>query len=69
LQKNVVKHWFSRRIPRNSFEQKVGALIVAGETDHVIRCYEKKAAKDRINIFAEKIKKCVIHVLRKMIGK
>lgn len=65
LQENVVKQWFAKRIPKNRFEQKVSTLIIENQTDRVIRCYTKRAAKDRRNAAVKNMKKRLVQVLRK----
>jgi hypothetical protein len=69
LRDEVVKQWFSRRSPKNAFERRVGALIVAGKTEQAVRRYVKQAAKDRRNAYLENIKNRAKSILRKILGK
>lgn len=36
-----VIYWFHHRVPQNTFEKKVGALIVSGEAERALQQYEK----------------------------
>lgn len=39
--------WFSKRIPANAFERKVGALIVSGEREIALKCYEQRFQREK----------------------
>lgn len=36
-----VIHWFRKRIPQNAFEKEMSRLIVSGQGEKALRCYEK----------------------------
>lgn len=62
-----VVHWYANRNPENEFEHKVSELIVSGNVQEAVRCYEKQVSKKRMKHAYQNVKSCIRRVVRKII--
>lgn len=64
-----VVHWFAKRNPGNEFERKVSELIVTGNVEDAVRCYEKQASKKNRKRAIRNAKAYIGRVFRKPTGR
>lgn len=47
LQNEQVVHWFAKRVPQDTFEKKMSALVLNGKAEEALRGYKKRVAQER----------------------
>lgn len=66
-------HWYQNRQPQDAFEKKVSELVVAGEAEAALQCYETNAVRKRRQQkrrdTVRRIKKGVKGIVRRMLGR